>query len=228
MPSATRKRRVRIDRRTRPARAEGRDGREELLEAALQVFAERGYRDSSVDEIAERAGYSKGALYWHFASKDELFFALLEERIDRPWRETIELLGSAAPGQDMAPEASRRFAEMLGGQRELLLINHEYWSQAVRDPELRARYATRQANLRRALGKAIAARLEHLGAPPLDAPAEELATVFMSLASGLAQEKLVEPATVPDDLLGNTFALIYAGHVARAQRQKLPDVEPGS
>ena len=43
-------------------------------------------------------------------------------------------------------------------------------------------------------------------------------TVFMSLAAGLAREKLIEPAAVPDDLLGNTFALIYAGHVARAHQ----------
>ena len=219
MPVATRRKRSRIDRRTRPARAEGRDGREELLEAALRVFAERGYRDSSVDEIAERAGYSKGALYWHFSSKDDLFFALLEERIDRPWHEAIELLGSATPELDMAPEASGSFVEMLRGQRELLLVNQEYWSQAIRDPKLRLRYARRQAKLRTALGKAIAARLEHLGAPPLDRPAEELATVFMSLAAGLAQEKLVEPSAVPDDLLGRSFALIYAGHVAGAQSQ---------
>src|SRR5436305_368181 len=141
MPTATKNRPGRIDRRTRTARAEGRDGREALLEAALQVFAERGYRDSSVDDIAERAGYSKGALYWHFSSKDDLFFALLEERIDRPWRETIDLLESAEPDRDMAPEASRRFTELLRGQRELLLINQEYWLQAARDPELRARYA---------------------------------------------------------------------------------------
>jgi AcrR family transcriptional regulator len=169
-----------------------------------------------VDEIAERAGYSKGALYWHFSSKDDLFFALLEERIDRPWRETIELLESAPPEHDMAPEASQRFAEVLRGQRELLLLNQEYWSQAVRDPKLRVRYARRQANLRAALARAITARLEHLGAKRVDAAAEELATVFMSLTSGLAQEKLVEPDAVPEHLLGSTFALIYAGLVARA------------
>jgi AcrR family transcriptional regulator len=202
------------------ARAEGRDAREALLEAALQVFAARGYRDSSVDDIAERAGYSKGAVYWHFSSKDDLFFALLEERIDRPWRETIDLLGSAAPERDMAPEASRRFGEILRGQRELLLINNEYWSQAVRDPKLGARYARRQEKLRTALAKAIAARLEQLGAPPAGDAAEELATAFMSLAAGLAQERLVEPDAVPDHLLGDTFALIYAGHVARARERK--------
>src|SRR2546427_11992467 len=108
MPTVTRSRPRRLDRRTRAARAEQRDGREALLEAALEVFAERGYRDSSVDEIAERAGYSKGAVYWHFSSKDDLFFALLEERIDRPWGQTIDLLESAEPGRAMAFEASRR------------------------------------------------------------------------------------------------------------------------
>src|SRR3954449_13192741 len=139
MPAATKKKRARVDRRTRTARAEGRDGREALLEAALQVFAERGYRDSSVDDIAERAGYSKGALYWHFSSKDDLFFALLEERIDRPWRETIDLLATAPATRDMAPEASASFGRLVDGQRELLLVNQEYWSQAAREPKLRAR-----------------------------------------------------------------------------------------
>src|SRR2546429_5041152 len=110
MPPATKNRPGRSDRRTRTARAEGRDGREALLEAALQVFAERGYRDASVDEVAERAGYSKGALYWHFSSKDDLFFALVDERIDQPWREGIALLESASAEQDMAPEASPRLA----------------------------------------------------------------------------------------------------------------------
>ena len=149
------------------------------IEAAAEVFALRGYRDSSVDEIAQRAGYSKGAVYWHFDSKDDLFLALLEERIDRPTREMIELLESAPPEQDMVPETNQRFMEVLRGQRELLLLEHEYWSQAVRDPKVRARYTRRQAKLRSALGKALAVRVRHLGAPPLDGVPEEMATAFM-------------------------------------------------
>ena len=104
----SRVKRARVDRRSRSARAEGRNGREALLRAAGEVFAAEGFRAASVDEIAERAGYSKGAFYWHFPSKDEVFLALLEERIDAPTREMIELLESAPPEQDMAPEASRR------------------------------------------------------------------------------------------------------------------------
>src|SRR3954469_18422798 len=208
---------ARIDRRTRTAREEGRDGREVLLQAALEVFAERGYMNASVDQIAEQAGYSKGALYWHFPSKDDVFFALLEERIDRPWRQTIELLASAPPTHDMGPEASESFGRVMSGERELLLINQEYWSQAVRDPKLRERYVKRQAALRSALAAAIAARLEHLGAPPLDDGGQEMATAFMSLTAGLAQEKLGDPDAVPDHFLGDPFALIFAGPVGRCR-----------
>src|SRR3954453_13159198 len=100
----------RIDRRTSAARAEGRAGRDGLLSAALRVFARRGYRAAGVDEIAAEAGYSKGALYWHFSGKEELLTALLEERIDAPMRERFELLGSAAPDTDMARAATRAAA----------------------------------------------------------------------------------------------------------------------
>src|ERR671939_99354 len=80
---------ARVDGRTRAARAQGRAAREELLAAALRVFAERGYRDASVDEIAATAGYSKGAVYWHFSGKEELLQTLLEERLDAPMRQLV-------------------------------------------------------------------------------------------------------------------------------------------
>jgi AcrR family transcriptional regulator len=216
MPKTSQSNSARVDRRTRGARAERRDARSELLAAAAEVFAERGFRDASVDEIAARAGYSKGAVYWHFAGKDDLFFALMEERVDRPTREMIDLLESAPPDQDMGPEASRRFVELMQSERELLLLRHEYWSQAVRDPKLRARYAKRQAKLRKALGKALVTRVEHLGGPADPGMAERMATVGMALASGLAQERLIDNRAVPDDLLGDTMVLLYAGLVARA------------
>jgi AcrR family transcriptional regulator len=205
----------RLDRRTRAARSERRDARAALLDAAGEVFAARGLRDASVDEIAERAGYSKGAVYWHFDSKDDLFIALLEERIDRPTREMIELLESAPPEQDMGPEASRRFVELLRRERELLLLEQEYWSQALRDPVLRRRYARRQARLRTALGRALVTRVEHLGGPLMNAgQGETLATVVMSLASGLARERLINPRAVPDGLLGDALVLLWRGVTA--------------
>jgi AcrR family transcriptional regulator len=208
---------TRIDRRTRAARKQGRNARADLLEAAAAVFAEKGFQAASVDEIAARAGTSKGALYWHFDSKDDLFFALLEERVDRPLREAVARFESAPPEQDMAPQADDILAWLVDQQRDLVLLQAEYWSLAARDPRLRARYSSRQAELRQAYGRAIEARLEHRGEPPLDIPAEEIATALISAMHGLALEKLVDPDAVPSHLPSELHALVYAGSVARAR-----------
>jgi len=206
----------RFDRRRRDARAEPHDARQELLSAAADVFSARGFHHASIDEVAARAGYSKGAVYWHFAGKDDLFLALIEERVDRPLREMIELLESAPAERDMAPEASRRFAELLTAQRDWILLDNEYWLRAMRDPELRRRYAERRRELRAALGDALARRMETLGAGPLAVQPERIATAFMALTVGLAQQALVDPGAVPDDLLGETILLIYRGLTAGA------------
>src|SRR5438034_3864762 len=192
---------ARLDRRTRAARAEGREARDELLTAALRVFARRGYREAGVDEIAAEAGYSKGALYWHFSGKEELLMALLEERIDTPMRERFALLGSAPPARDMSLEATRAFAEQLDGEREALLLEREYWSLAIRDPELRARYAERQRELRNAFAAALVARARHLGTPDVRMPAEDVARIVLSIIGGLAGDDLMEPGSVRPELL---------------------------
>jgi AcrR family transcriptional regulator len=207
----------RLDRRTRTARAEGREARDELLTAALGVFARRGYREAGVDEIAAEAGYSKGALYWHFSGKEELLTALLQERIDAPMRDRVALLASAPPERDMSVEATREFARQLDVEREALLLEREYWTLAIRDPELRARYIERQTELREALAAAMEARARHLGTPDLTMPAEDVARIVMSIIGGLAVDELIEPGSVSPELLGEALALVYAGLVARAQ-----------
>jgi AcrR family transcriptional regulator len=208
---------ARLDRRTRAARSEGREGRDELLAAALRVFARRGYTQAGVDEIAAEAGYSKGALYWHFSGKEDLLQALLEERIDAPMREKVALLESAPTDQDMSVEGSLEFARLLGSERDAMLLEREYWSLAIRDPELRARYADRQTALRVALARALEVRARHLGTPDLGMPAEDVARIVMSIVGGLSIEELIEPGSVRPELLGEALALIYAGLVARAQ-----------
>jgi AcrR family transcriptional regulator len=209
----------RLDGRTRAARAQGREARDELLAAALRVFAERGYGQAGVDDVAAAAGYSKGALYWHFSGKEELLLALLEERIDAPMREMVALLGSAPPERDMSVVASREFARRLSRQREAVLLEREYWTLAIRDPELRARYAEREAELRGALAGALEARASHLGTPDLVMPAEDVARVVMSIIGGLSVDELIEPGAVRSELIGEALALVYAGLVARAQAQ---------
>src|SRR5258708_36815193 len=101
-------------------------------------------------------------------------------------RKMVALLESAPPDRDMSVEATREFARQLNGQREAVLLEREYWSLAIRDPELRARYAERQTELRGALATALEARARHLGTPNLPMPAEDLAPTVMGLIGGPA------------------------------------------
>ena len=169
-----------------------------------------------MDEIAAAAGYSKGALYWHFAGKEDLLLALLEERVDAPMREMVAMLESAPPERDMSVEAGRNFARMLTEHRDAMLLEREYWSLAIRDPELRAHYAERQTELRRGLARALEARARHLGAPAVAARAEDVARIVMSVFGGFTVDELVEPGSVAPEMLSETLAVIYAGVMARA------------
>jgi AcrR family transcriptional regulator len=75
------------------ARQSGRT-REALLSQSLVLVAERGLSRTSVDHIAKAAGVTKGAMYWHFASKDALFLAILE-RIRERWQQVVHVPVSA-------------------------------------------------------------------------------------------------------------------------------------
>jgi len=169
-----------------------------------------------MSEIAAEAGFSKGALYWNFASKEELFFALLDERVGHRLQALFELIGSASPAEDVTGEVSRRFAAVLKEYRELALLFHEYAAMAVRDPKLQRKYVERNAKLRDGIARAVEARHRALGVP-LSLPAEQLATAAMALADGLSIEQLIDPKSVPSDLLGQVLSLIEDGMAARAR-----------
>src|SRR5688500_1384091 len=121
----------RLDRRTRAAREEGREGRDALLAAALRVFARRGYRQAGVDARAAGAGCAEAALAWHFSGAAELRVARLVERGGGPMRELAAQLGPAPRERDMSVEATSEFARQLSEQREALLLEREYWSLAI-------------------------------------------------------------------------------------------------
>ena len=92
--------------------------------------------------------------------------------------------------------AGRSARRRLSGRRDAVLLEREYWSLAIRDPELRARYAERQTELRGALARALEARVRHLGTPDLPMPAEDVARIVMSIIGGLTVDELVDPGSV--------------------------------
>jgi len=192
--------------------------RERLLDAAAAVFAERGYRAASVEDIAAAAGLTKGAVYWNFEGKEDLFLALIEERVDQPAHELIGVTESAPREVATAPIISRGLSSLVDEQQALVRLIGEYWGLAVRNEQVRKRYVERQRALREHLARALEARHRTTGVP-LTVPAEGLATAIIALATGLAQERIADPEAAPEELLGEMLSLIYDGLVKRSEAQ---------
>jgi AcrR family transcriptional regulator len=207
--------------RPRASEAIPEGSRNRLLDAAVEVFAQRGYQRATIDHIAAEAGLSKGTVYWHFSSKAELFQALLEERVDRPAENVLEITRTAGPEQPTAAMVGAGIGQLFAQQPAVLRLLHEYWAAAARDPEVRERYVRRQRNLREAVAETLRIRQERLGAVPFAIRPENLATAFIALALGLGMEAQVDAEAVPPGLFGEMLALAYDGNAARYGR--LPD-----
>lgn len=200
--------------------------REQLLDAAAKVFSERGYRGASVEAIAAAAGVTKGALYWNFESKSDLFVSLLEERVDQRLRVLAEAADAIAGEETVTPLVSREISSVVDEERQIHLLTHEYWSLAARDPELRARFAERQRSLREMVARSIVAHHEATCVPLTHDPLE-LATAVLALGNGLGMERIIDPDAVPVTLFGEILQLVYEGLVLRSAADALRPANDG-
>src|SRR4051794_20747631 len=147
-----------------PLRRDGRSAelkgtaRERLLDAALTELREHGYAGASLSGIARRAGLTKGAVYWSFKDKRDLFLALIEERLDAPARELISFTENAPAQIDTAPAISAGVSRLVREYPELVVVLVEHWALAVRNEEMREPYLARQAMVREAPAGAPQAR----------------------------------------------------------------------
>ena len=181
-----------------------------LVEAADAVLSERGYREATVSEIAERAGYSRGAVYSNFEDKDDLALAIVERRI---WL-VCELLRSAPDaGGDPVGEAedlATRVAELMSADQVWARLFLEFAVHASRRPELARRLRAAYRTLTTTLSEVVsrAARFRGL---LLTMPADRLSLVLLAAADGAALERLIDPERADSGLLGDIVGLLVQG-----------------
>ncbi len=151
------------------------------------MVAKRGFHAASVDEIAKRAGFSIGALYWNFASKDELFLAVFDEHVHWFKGQLEEALASAD-----ADAGASEWIERIVQRPQQFLIFIEFWAYAVRKPKVRAALAERMREMRESAAAALTQRAHAAGAQPPVAP-ELAALLGLAIGRGVALEKLADP-----------------------------------
>ena len=195
---------------TRQRRPKRKEVRQRLLEAATSVFAHRGYAEATLDEVAAEAGFSKGAVYSNFASKEEVFYALLREHVGERVERVRRAVASAETLQEAGAAAGRAGGEAVEEEADWHLLFLEFVTRAARQPELREELRRQRVKLREQIAEQARERLTALGIePPM--PVEQLANVMLALSNGLAIEQLVEPEGVDDDLFEQTVELMTVG-----------------
>jgi AcrR family transcriptional regulator len=181
--------------------------REHLLEAAAVVFARNGYHGASLDEVAAAAGFTKGAVYSNFKSKEDLFLALIDHRLESMTAAfSAELDAPVATGDEQLPRIQDLISR--GFDRDQGALYFEFMAYAARNPETRAKLAVRARRGRDATVRLITEEHERLGTTPAY-PIPVLAQMMLALFDGLASLWFLDPELVDDDMLRNVLAFLY-------------------
>jgi TetR/AcrR family transcriptional regulator, acrAB operon repressor len=164
-----------------------------LIEAATSLFAERGYRDTSVQAIAERAGVSRGSIFWHFESKEGLLWAVAARAFESWEREVLVPDVGEATGIEAisrALSAHRRFlTERMEGLRLFYVLMFEALGPRA---ELAPEFAKLHANLRAMTVDWIRRAIE-AGEIRDDVDAAAVVTMITGALGGIAYQWLLDP-----------------------------------
>ena len=207
--------------RKRKTQAERReDTREQILAAAARVFARNGFHGTSLDAVGEEAGFSRGAVYYNFADKEELFLELLDQRCAERAQDLRALFADTGEddvaGSRQAQVAAEHALSAMTGDSEWRALYLEFLAHAARDRAFRRRFSKRTEEMRGALEELVVARTQgvthSLGMEP-----EQLAVVIDALGVGLWGHHMLHGSkAVPPDLFSKALALLVDGIAARA------------
>ena len=186
-----------------------------LLEAAATVFIRRGFQGASVEEITAEAGFTRGAFYSNFDSKEQLFVELFHERVYESYTQMLERVPLEASPLERIRWAGRDLMERYQNEEERWLF--ELWleclAHAVRHPEFGSLAATFWSGNRDVLAAQVAGIYEELGTP---APVEPkaIAAAVIALDIGLKVQNLVDPEAVPLELYPVLYEALFGPMVA--------------
>src|SRR5215468_389629 len=180
--------------RTRPTRD---DTRDKLFEAAARVFEEQGINAASIETIAAAAGFTRGAFYSNFASKDELIVAMLEDHVEQTIRRNLDLLTKHQDMQDYIAafkNFDRARHDPLG---RAPLLHMEMILFVARAEKRRPELAKRLRARRQMLTEIVAIISKH-GGKNFENPAW-VAAILLALEDGFRLHRLIDPETTPAD-----------------------------
>jgi AcrR family transcriptional regulator len=208
-------------RRRGPTRAEKQQRtRGALLRAASKLFCKRGLEGTSIDDVAEAAGYTKGAFYANFKSKEELFLVMLDERFSSELERLDKTLAGADDPDEEARMAAAEFIHFASGD-EWPRLYFQFAAHAARNEDFRQELATRQRAMRERLVKVYERWTRDVDVePPL--PLDDIAAMTYFMADGFLVDRLIEPG-LAEELYPTMLAVFLRGLAAMAAGWEPPE-----
>jgi AcrR family transcriptional regulator len=194
--------------------------RARLLEAAAEVYARRGFSGATLEEVAAEAGFTKGAVYGHFGSKENLLVALVEEHLAGQAAEQLELFDRDRVTWERPLAGSERWMEQLHERPERFRLFVELWTYAQRDERLRRRLTDALAAMRSTLAHFAATSSADAGFATAGEVPAQCASIMLGLSIGLSMLELGEPGTIPAGLLGTTLSVVIRALESSADAQE--------
>jgi AcrR family transcriptional regulator len=192
--------------------------REEIVAAAHRVFLRDGFHRATLDDIAEEAGYTKGAVYSNFEGKDALFLALLDAQFVVRLAPFLESFENAVSLDDALRANARLLAETARQEPLWAPLLVEFWTHASRDPALRAEAARRHDRVLDAVGAGLAEIAGRFGVA-WSRPPRELVRSASAFARGMALERLLDPDAVVIEEFEEQFLDFVKSHVLDAAQE---------
>jgi AcrR family transcriptional regulator len=192
-----------------------------LMDSAAKLFAKRGLQQASIEELADDAGYTKGAFYANFKNKEELFLAMLDERFAERVEQIERVIRGEGTEDEKAVRAGDEFAAVLRAAPDWQRLFFEFSAYAARDEDFRQELVTRYRWMQDRIATALRKRKDDVDVPATVAP-ERVALMTCAMANGFALEKLLEGDAVPDELYGTMLMIFFAGIRALAEQGYAP------
>jgi AcrR family transcriptional regulator len=188
--------------------------RKSLLRSAAKAFCRKGLEGASVEEVAQEAGYTKGAFYANFKSKEELFLVMLDERFSEQLDRIDSLLGGEEEPGEEARHAAQDFIRSFRGEEDWKRLYFEFVAYAMRNDEFRQELATRHRALRARLAEIYRRWAAGFPTePPI--PFEDIAAMTDFMSDGFLLDRMVDPE-LDEELYATMLAIFFRGLQATA------------
>jgi AcrR family transcriptional regulator len=180
-----------------------------LVEAATKVFSRRGYDKASLDEVAEEAGFTKGAVYSNFKGKEDLFLATIDAHFEQRLEAIRQLMAEEPGEQGTAYAGGMDFMNQLNSDPEYFALFFEFWAYAQRNPAVKRKFLPVVQRFRSALAELFQAKSDDGVELPV-AP-EHLSSMLIAMAAGVAMERELDPDAVPHDMYALMLQFFFRG-----------------